>query len=215
MNENTDDTRTPQELREALAAKIPEAFASRKKPAWARSRKRGDTLLRNWAKKYSPIFAERAKPIIYHKQIEDIPFDVLASIAQMEPGFWWWSENVKDSYYMMVVYLRGMLLAPHEMDLAFSVWLDHLIPLSIPSEIRVNYQLTVVDMLTLRDRLTSRSKQLENYTPEERAFIAEFFRNFAAMFPHEMLSEHKDTLAIAENFWDGVYWKQNAPEDEG
>lgn len=211
MSDNANSTDTAEQLRQALAAKIDQAFATRKKPSWMRTETSRKNMLRKWEERYGSSFTERIGPFVDHRHRDDIPFDVLRSVEAMEPNFIFGLDRIA-YFYFFPAYLRGMLLAPRELDVAFDTWLYYLLPFG-DNEMRRSGQLRDIDELKLREGLRRDSKQLEHFMAEERAFIAEFFRHFAEMFPHERPSEHKRTLTIAENFWDGVYWEQqNADE---
>ena len=204
---------TPEEIRLRLAAKISEVFDLTTKPSWCRTQEIAKETLKKWAKEESSYFAEQAKPIALHKHYEDIPFEALGSVEAMEPFFWSNSWNIHDYKYMLAVYLRGMLLAPKEMDVAFDSWITELMRrMYLPREFfqdlkQVNYR-SIWWKSPDTKSLEQSSAFLLNFTVEQRQFIAEFFREFYAMFPYlGELDMHPEAMQLAENFWDGVYLK--------
>lgn len=202
---------TPEEIRLRLAAKIPEVFDLTTKPSWCRTPKIAKETLKKWAKEESSYFAELAKPIALHKHYEDIPFDTLMSVS--DSSFWYNSWNVHDYKYMLALYLRGMLVAPKELDVAFDSWILELMRrMYSPQELlrdkkQIFYNSTWWKAPDSKS-LEQSSEFLRNFTVEQRQLIAEFFREFYAMFPY--LGEfdmHPEAMQLAENFWDGVYLK--------
>ena len=196
---------SPEELRQSLANRIEAAFVV-DKPTWLQSLDAREQIFRRWAEDYSPRFAEVAKPLIYHQHPSDIPFDTLRLIEALKPGIWWNPYLNETGYdYMLPIYLRGILLAPTELDVAFEHWVDHLLPFDLSSdEISVSYEIRVSESV-LKENLKDRSTRLKDYAPQVREFIAEYFENFRAMYPHEMLSRQPKSLQLAEQFWRGIY----------
>ena len=201
---------TPEEIRLRLAAKIPEVFDLTTKPSWCRTPKIANETLKEWTRKGTYFyFAEEAKPIILHRHYEDIPFDALRYV---EPFFWASQPDIEDYKYMLAVNLRAMLFAKKEMDTAFDGWMSQLMRhMYLPEDLRKDRKQFIYGSTWWRapsaQSLEKSSQFLHNFTLEQRQFMAEFFREFYAMFPYEEEYSYPTAIQIAENFWDGIYLK--------
>ncbi|MCA9886395.1 MAG: hypothetical protein H7A03_09970 [Pseudomonadales bacterium] len=206
------DKQTPEELRSALAEKIPAIFDLSIRPGWCRTPKVADETLRKWHERYGSSFAEKARPVVLHRHYEEIPYDALRAIEAMEPLFWryGWYTNIDDFKYMLAVYLRAMLLAPDKLDVAFNQWVSLLMYyVYLPEVLMRNVKQSrfgarhwsIPDIKALQEN----SKSLHDFTIEQRQFIAEFFREFSELYPNEDSSYYALPMSLVENFWDGIY----------